>query len=101
MNCREGDLAITRIPTCLDGKFVTVLSLAQEGDGDLFGHRVIGNDSWGGPTWWVDFHHPYSLNGKRGKKSLFYDKFLRPIRDTPGEDETLQWAPVPGERVTA
>lgn len=29
------------------------------------------------------------------------DFLLRPIRDTPGEDETLQWAPVPGQPVTA
>lgn len=29
------------------------------------------------------------------------DAHLRPIRDQPGEDETLQWAPVPGVPVTA
>lgn len=23
------------------------------------------------------------------------DEFLRPLRDNPGQDETLQWAPVP------
>ena len=29
------------------------------------------------------------------------DHLLRPIRDTPGPDETLLWAPVPGLPVTA
>ena len=32
---------------------------------------------------------------------LIDDSHLKPIRDTPGADETLLWAPVPGERVTA
>ena len=40
-------------------------------------------------------------SARHGGDGVFLDLQLRPIRDTPGEDETLIYAGLPSERVTA
>ena len=82
MNCKPGDLAIIVAAASQKqhiGKIVKCLS-------------VYDGDAWNTDP---------ELKGVSGRCCAWYDAHLRPIRDTPGEDETLQWAPVPGERVTA
>ena len=89
MNCQKGDLAVI-VSGLNQGRFMFVLEAS-----------VYGADYWfvkvlGGP-----------LEGTESGKKVFLrkghieDNRLRPLRDTPGDDETLRWAPVPGERVTA
>lgn len=86
MNCKKGDLAITRIPTDLDGKFVNVLRAAVP-------MERVGIHYWPGPidsfghAWVVEFHCP---DPRLGRVLLFYDKFLRPIRYGEGRDEMLR-----------
>lgn len=93
MNCREGDFARSVISSgCLHGKFVTVLRLAKPEDEDKNGCYWPAGDPMG-PAWHVQFHNV----PERYSECLFYDKYLRPIRD-PGEDaqdETLSWLPAP------
>ncbi len=37
----------------------------------------------------------FSSSSEAGGNAWIFDNDLRPIRDQPGEDETLTWAPVP------
>jgi hypothetical protein len=90
MNCKQGDLAVSTIPTDLYGRFCTVLRPANVGDIDSLGCSCIKNDSEGA-AWHVEFHNPYP--GYRFV--LFYDKYLRPIRDADGEDEMLRLVGLP------
>lgn len=57
----------------------------------------------GGFYWWVEAQTTViaSNTGRITKHLHCSDAQIRPIRDTPGEDETLLWAPVPGVPVTA
>lgn len=49
-----------------------------------------------GETWVVDQLMTYISNQLGVRKAhIAPDESLRPIRDNEGEDETLQWAPVP------
>lgn len=72
LNCRPGDLAVHINATQVKniGKIVEIVRYA----GALRGKAL-----------WV-------VNGLPG---FSFDEDLRPIRDQPGEDETLTWAPVP------
>ena len=51
------------------------------------GITVQRKDHEGGPAWIIE--PPLS------KGNWVFDRALRPIRDNPGTDETLLWAPVP------
>lgn len=85
MNCKPGDFAIfVKSYANNYGKIVRVTKLHIQRpfiDGTF-------RDAWeyeGGP-----------LLGIRGNPVKFVpDEQLRPIRDNPGTDETLTWAPVP------
>jgi len=48
------------------------------------------NDRWGGA--WNTYPR---LKDSEGRIIGWHDDDLQPIRDQPGADETLQWAPVP------
>jgi hypothetical protein len=79
MNCKPGDLAviIRTSPAWAKylGRLVTCLEL------DPY-HRQ-------GPSWRLDIKHT------TGAHIYACDSGLRPIRDNPGKDETLDWCPVP------
>jgi hypothetical protein len=84
MNCKPGDLAI--VVRCPDeayeiGKIVTCLRR---------------EDFLGVPAWRID---PPLRTVTKGdwmvEGSWIEDACLRPIRDNPGKDETLDWCPVP------
>lgn len=91
MNCKPGDIA--RIVLSVDGNVDKLVSVERDS-----GSRDDGT------VWWVcvalqpvNSHERVSLPGTR----LFCaDRALRPIRDQPGEDETLTWAGKP-EQVIA
>ena len=77
LNCRPGDLAV-----------IVRADFAPHAVGRIV--RCVGRFDIGGkPTWEVSprFEHYW----------LCRDKNLRPIRDQPGEDETLGWAGLPGK----
>lgn len=87
MNCKEGDLAVVvRSSTGKSlGKIVTCVKLARipglyEADGYL-SH---------GAVWETDWYHP-TVTG--GINNFVMDADLRPLRDNPGDDESLTWAP--------
>lgn len=92
MNCKPGDLAIrvaapwhARVPRdalVQVRSFVGAASL-RSADG-LVRHGV--------DVWDVEY---------RGDLYGIPDSELRPIRDQDGTDETLTWAPVPGQPVEA
>ncbi len=80
MNCKPGDLAIVvqiSNPTCKHhiGKVLRVVEPS----------KVY-------PMNWYCEPRLYCTDGRM---ISFYDGHLKPIRDQPGEDETLTWAPVP------
>jgi hypothetical protein len=76
MNCKKGDLAW--IVSDLDyGKVVEVL----DGPNDCL--------------WWIRGRNLTLDDGRLGDECWIEDVNIRPIRDNPGQDETLDWAPVP------
>lgn len=80
MNCKEGDLAIV-VYSALDGDVGKVCKI-------LWGFTHDGQQAW-----CVD---PAPREGF-GR----YDAHMRPIRDNDGEDESLQWAPVPSRELVS
>jgi hypothetical protein len=89
MNCKPGDLAVVvsapfdphylgRIVTCVSFFFVE-----------------------GMPTWRTDPPMYWTCDSGVVRELPWCDKDLRPIRDQPGEDESLTWAPVPGNLISA
>jgi hypothetical protein len=84
MNCKPGDLAVVvlcRDDASLIGRIVTCLRR---------------EDFQGVPAWRIE---PALTTVRKGawlvEGSWFEDRCLRPIRDNPGKDETLDWCPVP------
>ena len=93
MNCKPGDLAIKikadpgdMIPI---GALVKCIRFTSGFDAETL-EKIQG--------WDVEFHGSNKCN--RGFHWFAFDEYLRPIRDTDGEDETLKWAGKPQE-VTA
>jgi hypothetical protein len=84
MNCKQGDIAIVvRIkpidPPSILGRIVHCVKAAR--------HPLTGEHGWEIEPELMDHHH-------------ILDSALRPIRNEPGEDESLTWAGRPQE-VTA
>jgi len=92
MNCKKGDLAYIVVPAgferTLEGKYVTVLGRAGKCDLKTFG---------GPGSWLCKFHVPWFTDRRYHMVSQCYlmDSWLRPIRDLPGDDQTLSWAGLP------
>jgi hypothetical protein len=106
LNCKAGDLAYMRnmaITPEANGMVVEVVRLCAAGE--LVG-GLIYKPSMRGAAWVVAGH---SIPVRSGQGFLLHqservvlDRNLRPIRDQPGEDETLMWAGMPNKQgVTA
>lgn len=83
MNCVIGDLAVI-----VRGKSLGTLV-------EVKGHSVMGPQYWlvdvlGEPIAGTLYGEPCAMRGGN-----IEDSRLKPIRDKPGSDETLQWSPVP------
>ena len=99
MNCKQGDLAIViRSKLGNLGKIVRILEPFYKGfigpDGRSYGN--IGDE----PTWIVECDSGLVVQRINGgtislKIRAFSDAGLRPLRDQPGDDETLEWAGLP------
>jgi hypothetical protein len=95
MNCKPGDLAVivsARYSTNI-GALVEVLRPYVEGEilpGQIASYYTIG------PTWVVKaVSRPIFVGiDKHQQIAARADSTLRPIRDNPGQDETLDWAPI-------
>lgn len=96
MNCKQGDLAVVvSSANCKNfGKIVRCIRIAtrkEKFDAMLFAFMD--------EVFWVtDARLLLSFIADKspaGFTNLAMDSALRPIRDNDGEDETLQWAPVP------
>lgn len=77
MNCKQGDLAVivkSNFEKAAIGRIVRCVRF---------------NDSFGMPAWEFEPHF--------NQYWVCRDEFLRPIRDQPGEDETLTWAGLPAD----
>lgn len=99
MNCKPGDIAriihLAHAPE-LEGRLVEVLRAAEQ-------HETMHLRRFG-PAWIVkslcrlpaDCTEPsgrrYRVNLPAGEELAAPDAWLRPIRPTEGEDETLSWA---------
>jgi hypothetical protein len=78
MNCKKGDLAI--------------ITKAQHDYAEYIGRVVTCAEldiKPEGVYWLLAEKH------KDGRRVFCLDSNLRPIRDNPGKDETLDWCPVP------
>lgn len=85
LNCKPGDLA------------VIVGGLYPE----FFGHIVTITEACSvhANSWETD---PQKFFARCRQPMSFHDRTLRPIRDNPGQDETLTWLDVPStDKVTA
>jgi len=96
MNCKDGDLAIkvTAMPGAWipAGAVVKVLKFAGVGSARL----STGLRAKAGARWYVEYNGSH-INPHTGNAYTALDSQLRPIRDQPGADETLTWAPVPSK----
>lgn len=93
MNCKPGDLAVMVYSTCgNEGKIVR----CEVYIGDVLALWPDGTERTLVDAWRLD----QPVRGFDGRfTNLTPDAWLRPIRDNDGEDETLQWAPVPHKEV--
>ena len=82
MNCKQGELGIV----------VAVRGVGDKNKGHI-GKIVTAVERIHGDQW-ITEPVLLDLDGTSSWISLD-DSELRPIRDSDGEDETLQWAPVP------
>ena len=103
MNCQQGDLAfivkardirnigkIVKIlrPAVVNEEFISNSRVLTQWTGDCYSSWVVHSDS---PlSWRLDDGSTCMFNDR-----VFWDACLRPLRDNPGQDETLTWAPVP------
>ena len=89
LNCRPGDLAIfVKSAAGNKGKIVRCVRLAskfEKIDCGLVDFEAVWVLEFPVPTLW-------------GVMPFAYDDYLRPIRDQPGDDETLTWAGLPKYR---
>ena len=91
MNCKPNDLAIV-VRSALGtstGLVLRCVRLSSSG-----GLRNPDGSFEYGPVWETDAYGP-ALCGT--VHNLWLDADLRPLRDEPGQDETLQWAGLPKE----
>ena len=90
MNCKPGDLAVV-VESVVgnEGKIGTCLRLATEAE------KVINGYAWSSNPMWVMDRKFHSTDGL--DDNFMFDSHLRPLRDNPGTDETLTWAPVPSK----
>ena len=99
LNCKAGDLAVqVRSHSGNEGRIFTCLRLASLGE-----LEAEGFETRMGAVWLIDTQIAVS-NGYLIIKRLplALDKWLRPIHDNPGQDESLQWLDVPStDKVTA
>jgi len=100
MRCKPGDLAVrikaeagSGIPI---GSIVEIIGRSE--DVWLIPQQG-GLGRWGTNLWDVRFKG--SNIGPKGLAWAIPDSDLRPIRDQPGEDETLTWAGMPGQLTVA
>lgn len=90
MNCKQGDLAVivSASNRLMLGKFVTCI---RRYDGPWRNGDVE-------PGWVIDQEiKVISSSGEVNVQSVITDEALRPIRNDPGQDETIAWAGLPGE----
>ena len=99
LNCKAGDLVVqVRSRSANEGRIFTCLRLASLGE-----LQAEGFETSMGAVWLIDT----KISASRGhvvikQLPLALDKWLRPIRDNPGQDESLQWLDVPStDKVTA
>lgn len=105
LNCKVGDLAIVVAPRsggqCPDiGKFAEVLEFVGPGDLRTPDNIVVRRNGDNAPAWLIKYQRPALNVGIDGRMrtslyAVMWDSRLRPIRDQPGEDETLSWAGLP------
>ena len=89
MNCKEGDLAVVVDAAYDQLEFIGCFCRVLKSEIGIYS---------GVPVWsFTDATGPL----KRREWSKIRDMYLRPIRDQPGTDETLDWCPVPNEKVKA
>lgn len=104
LNCKPGDLAVIvadhKTHPGTAGLLCDVLFASPLGDFNLPNGFQTKATTF--PSWVIKLHRPvYVLCLDGISRATDYaacpDEKLRPIRDQPGEDETLSWCDVPSE----
>lgn len=80
MNCKPGDLAVIVNTIPRFSRFIGRIVVVVELNNSLPSHFE--------PQWDTDLK-------ENGHTVVVADRHLRPIRDNPGQDETLTWRDVP------
>jgi hypothetical protein len=83
MNCKQGDLAIVIGARSFKHQIGRVVTCVRHVP---YGFRL---------GMWKAVDYDVWIVSDSREEWLHSDARLRPIRDNDGEDETLQWAPVP------
>lgn len=92
MNCRKGDLAIVvKSDAGNEGRIVRCIRLMTRAEKQALSYF---RDE---PMWITDTN---MVSTWGTYDTTMWDSYMRPIRDNPGEDETLTWAGKP-EKVQA
>lgn len=93
LRCKPGDLAFITFSdeSSNIGALVEVVSFVSN-QSEWF--------QYFGEEWEIKPITPLRSQGRQGvitslENAIYYDKYLRPIRDQPGQDESLTWTDVP------
>lgn len=89
MNCKPGDLTIVVHSCKQQGRITRCIRLATEEDAARQGMYFPN----GRPVWVVEHEFQYTTR----RATLILDSFLRPIRDSDGEDQMLTRAGKPSD----
>ena len=96
MNCKLDDLAIVVHSAMVNSTGLVLRCIRLSSAGGL---RNLDGSFEYGPVWETD---NYGVAVCGSTHNLWMDTDLRPLRDEPGEDETLTWAGLPQDQdVTA
>lgn len=96
MNCKMNDLAIVVRSAMVESTGLVLQCLRLSSASGL--RNPDGSFTYG-PVWETNV---YGLAICGNTHNLWLDADLRPLRDEPGEDETLLWAGLPqGREITA
>ena len=101
MNCKPNELAVVVGGSGLNaGRIFKTLQLTAPNElvPTKCGRFMFALDPKDGPCWHIEgYISTKTHDGILCELPVCYDAVLRPLRGGEGTDETLMWAPVPGE----
>ena len=100
MRCNPNDVVVVvRSKAGNLGRIGTVLRWAETGTVQ-YGHNKHGRTLFNGQAGWVVQGTFSTTQGETVSPGVFPDEWLRPLRDSEGDDETITWAGKPEQLET-